>query len=612
MRSAFNVAFQNKKWAFFSVSGAVALVVLLTYWPVMHAGFVWEDILYFQNTAWLGQENSWQQLLFKNFNGWVNYFRPLVVGLFAIEVRSFHATPGPMHAVSLGLHLINNFLVGLLAFRFVVNKDAKAPSWWVLALPMLLYGLHPVLIEPVTWIGCQADLLATFFMLLGILTNTWIRYPLGRSIGVAGFFFLAACSKESAAAFPLILIVFDWFALAVPRDAKLPFQLKTLLTRQGLTYASIFVAGVFYLLFRHWALGSLSLRTGDDALPLLARLQQACYIYLHYWRTLFWPMQGMGPVHPIHIDQFFAIDALSVLRDMAAFTIIIAGMALTLRRVALGGLILIITFSLLPVLHIVPGNLDRSLYHERYVMTGLAMVCAWLPIVLRDISIPIAVQRIVAGSATAILVFWLLLSVLNIRQTIPLWSTQVSLWEWALQENPGYIEAEDGLILGYMNMGADAKAWQIIDTVVAQNVPCVNCMLNASVLALGEHDVNRAAFFLDRAKQMPNLRAQDSAYDLYLSARGELLLLQGNPAAAEQVVRQAISIDSLDPHPQMVLARSLALQGKFAEAKQADDAAIQLLAPAMRERRRQYFDMLLRSIENASGKEKPNGSQNLQ
>ncbi len=36
---------------------------------------------------------------------------------------------------------------------------------------MLLYGIHPALIEPIVWIGCQAELMVTLLTLLAILFN---------------------------------------------------------------------------------------------------------------------------------------------------------------------------------------------------------------------------------------------------------------------------------------------------------------------------------------------------------------------------------------------------------------------------------------------------------
>lgn len=168
---------------------AVAAVIAFVYWPVVHATFVLDDVIDFIDMKWLSHGDDWKHYIFKDFNGWTNYFRPLVVAFFALQVRLFNNAPGPMHAVSLGMHLVNTTLVGLLSWQCSRATSNAQLRVGLLALVMLLYGLHPVLIEPVTWIGCQFDMAATLFMLLGLLLNTRIKHRLSRAIAVASCFF---------------------------------------------------------------------------------------------------------------------------------------------------------------------------------------------------------------------------------------------------------------------------------------------------------------------------------------------------------------------------------------------------------------------------------------
>src|SRR5690606_13931490 len=118
---------------------------------------------------------QWKHYLLRDFNDWDNYFRPLVIGLFTLQLRLFGVQPLPMHAVSLCLHLLNTLLVGLLALHS--SRAAQhAPRTQALRLlaSMLLFGLHPALSEVVAWVGCQFDQIASLFMLLGLLANCTI------------------------------------------------------------------------------------------------------------------------------------------------------------------------------------------------------------------------------------------------------------------------------------------------------------------------------------------------------------------------------------------------------------------------------------------------------
>ncbi|GFZ93946.1 tetratricopeptide repeat protein [Dyella caseinilytica] len=582
-------ATHRSRWIHVLGAIVVVFVVALVYWPVRHAQFVWDDIIDFQRVASLRHGNEWQHLLLNKFNDWVVYFRPLGVALFAAEVHAFGATPGPMHLVSLLIHLIDTLLVGVLAMQLGTMRSPQSRHLYTFALPMLLYGLHPLLVEPVVWIGCQFDLLATLFMLLGWIGSLRIQHPVLRALGVSSCFFLAACAKESAIAFLPILLVLNWFSLKEPKGKSIAAQLCQLLKRHAATYLAVLLTGIAYLAFRHLALGRLIPNAGGAMLPLWARLQESSFIYLHYWRMFLWPTLHMGPIHPADIDQFLKINIGSLLRDTLAFGIVATGIALTIHRKYMGALILCVTLALFPVLHIIAANFDINLYHERYALTALAIACAWLPLVLSELPTPASMQRILPPMAYISLTIWLVLAVMNIRVTIPLWSTQVNLWQWALQENPDSVDAKDELIAGYLDAGDDADAWRLINDLIASNTPCLNCFLNAATLSLREHNPERADFFLQRIRDMPELHDNSSSTRLYLADIGAVQLMEGKYDVAERVERLAASQEKLDPTPQLFLAEALVFQGKVDEAIQVENAAVPLMELDKQGQRRRWF-----------------------
>lgn len=574
---------------------AIMLIVAITYGSVYHANFVWDDHLDFQDTAWLRYGSDWQQIIFRRFNGWSSYFRPLGVALFTLQVRIFNVQPGPMHVVSLCMHLINTLLVGMLALRICASQRLSINYWVQLALPMLLYGLHPMLIEPVVWIGCQFDLLAVLFMLLGLTVNASSTRTAFRVVGVGLCFFLAAGAKESAVAFPLFLVTFDWFALNAPADTGKIDQIKILLRRNGFVYVSVLAAGIAYLAIRHWALGSLIPGLGDDPLPFLARLQEAAFIYIRYWIMFFWPTADMGPVHPVSQDVFLTLSTHTIVDDVLAIGLIFSSVILTLRRSYTGAVILSMTAALIPVLHVAGLTLDPSLYHERYNMPGLAIACAWLPCILQNFRIPERFARISRLGGYVVALVWLTLSILNVRMIAPLWFNDIRLWQWAEETHADFIDIQDQLISAYMNTHQSAKAWQIINNLTREKIYCMNCMLNAAALAAEENNPVRAQYFLDRIQNDPVLHANANPYRFYLNVRSEVFLLQHNALEAEHAARSAIAVDNLDPTPQFLLAAALILQGRLNDAQQVEDRALQLTAPAQRAWRQESFKNQLKS-----------------
>ena len=96
-----------------------------------------------------------------------------------------------------------------------------------------------------------------------------------------------------------------------------------------------------------------------------------------------------------------------------------------------------VTVALLPVLHILPVQYDPSLYHERYLMPGLALALALLPRMVAAISLPSARLRTVTIAGFAAGMLWLGIAVINIRVTLPLWSNETKLWQWQAAQDQG-------------------------------------------------------------------------------------------------------------------------------------------------------------------------------
>ncbi|RUL62288.1 hypothetical protein EKH79_15520 [Dyella dinghuensis] len=564
-----------RNWAIYSVAGLLLAVVAFTYWPVVHFDFVWDDWQSFHDTSWLRQGGDWRHYIFRDFNDWTTYFRPLVIAFLALQVHAFDSTPEPMHAVSLALHLLNTLLVGGIAWRCSQAICDRVPQkMGMMLLCMLLYGLHPVLIEPVAWIGCQFDLIATMFMLLGLLLNARIQNDITRAPVVGLIFFLAACSKESAASFPFLVFVFDWALLPKTEPFDPMSAARSLIRQHWKTYCGIVVAGLLYLMLRDWALGGVLVKSSAARAPtFLQRPQEVCAAYLHYWRTLIWPMPEMGPLHLIDTHLFTTISVLSLVRCAMSLSILAIASYFAVRRASsLGAIVLAASFALLPVLHISPVTFDVSLYHERYVMTALSVVCAMLPLVLIQIPMKSKVSRYVLATVTA---FWFLLAIVDIRATLPNWSNDINLWKWALAMYPDSPDANINLMAAYVRYQDYTDLGILEDQQLANPTPCVSCMLTLANIAADQKDPRRAILALGNASQSKQLTRSRDGLHLYYLAMGKVLILQGQRADAEKPLEIAQSLSPLDVRPRLVLAHDLASEGKSDLARQLGTSAIQ-------------------------------------
>ncbi|MBI3072348.1 MAG: hypothetical protein HYY84_09540 [Deltaproteobacteria bacterium] len=134
----------------------------------------------------------------------IGYSVTLPTLTYALNHALHELEPAGYHLTNVLIHALN----AALAFFLLERLGLKRPLAIVAAL---LFALHPVVAEPVSWITGRKDLLATSFALGALIV--WLEPTLTlRRIVVANILFaLAALSKPSVFALPLFLVFYDRF-----------------------------------------------------------------------------------------------------------------------------------------------------------------------------------------------------------------------------------------------------------------------------------------------------------------------------------------------------------------------------------------------------------------
>ena len=266
----------------------VVAVVAAAHWPVLNAGAIaLDDDKFIEHNA-LVADPGWSSV--GRFFGEVTrpstvpgYYLPLSMTSLMLDwamggrpddLRVFHRT-------SLVLHLLVSVLLVLILQRLF-------GAWVPAVVTGLLFGLHPLTVEPVAWVGERKTLLATFFALAGLLS--WLQYvrrgrPLWQVAAVA-LYVLALLSKPTVAMLPLLLLLLDLWPLrrlsARSVLEKWPFFLVSL-AAGAVTLAS------------HGRTVGIATAAGTD---LLRRLAQAGYLLGFYLAKLVHPVD-LSPVYPV-------------------------------------------------------------------------------------------------------------------------------------------------------------------------------------------------------------------------------------------------------------------------------------------------------------------------
>ena len=114
----------------------------------------------------------------------------------------------PFHITSLALHMANTALIIVLLYLLFGNI-------WAAAAAGLLFGVHPMTVEPIPWVGERKTLLAAFFAFWSLIL--YVRYSRsGNWKSYAGCFLmylLALMSKPTSVPLPVVMLLMDYWPL---------------------------------------------------------------------------------------------------------------------------------------------------------------------------------------------------------------------------------------------------------------------------------------------------------------------------------------------------------------------------------------------------------------
>ena len=147
----------------------VCLAVAAVYRPAISAkALCFDDYRYFVDNPLVRNpslESAWKflsEVLRPSTVG--GYYQPLTM----ISLMLDYALVGPtddisqFHRTSLALHVANTALIIVLLYLLFDRA-------WIAAAVGLLFGMHPLTVEPIPWIGERKTLLAAFFALWSLV-----------------------------------------------------------------------------------------------------------------------------------------------------------------------------------------------------------------------------------------------------------------------------------------------------------------------------------------------------------------------------------------------------------------------------------------------------------
>lgn len=464
---------------------------------------------------------------------------PLTFVSYQVDWQIGGGAPWSFHLTNILLHSLNAFLVFSVLILLGVSRRAA----WIAGL---LFVLHPLHTEAVSWISGRKDLLSTFFGLLSLLLYArFLREPRGVTyLQSLGAFMLGLLAKVSIAPLPVVSLLLAW------RERR---SLRRELLRQ---IPFLLVAAVSLAIGAYGKQSVIAQSTGLEWFGLVIKS-------LGFYLRMFVAPFGLSVVYP-HTGWDTAAMAASIMSVG-----VLLGLTLwSLRRtrgfaVAVGCFLLLLAPTFL---NYFKGG-DTYFASDRYVYVPSIALFALLAVgVDRLLSrLPASRAAVVRTLGTALLVFYGAMSLFRAAD----WRSTETLFIDALHHYPDSQIAQTKIAAILINRGELDRAEQMLYASLAIR-PTAKAYYNLGLIALQRERLPASLSFNLRALEL------DPNHDAAHVNAGYLLALGGDTAGAITHYEAAVRANPLDLDAKVSLASLLLRMGEKERALQIIDDILAL------------------------------------
>ena len=382
------------------------LSVLVIYSGTLHHSFHFDDtITVMYPTRIRDIDNFFSSLMELSI-------RPILLLTFKVNYAIHKFDVVGYHIVNISIHCVNVLLVYILLNRIGCDRNSAL-------IGALLFAVHPIQTQSVTYISCRSVLLATTFYLVAVLAFLSKRYV---TVGIC--FVLGMLTKEILISLPITAIVIHW--LVVSRETLF-------------SYISKYNKIIGLILFSMTAIALYRIIYSGGILPS----SQTPYSVAEYFMTqlvaipAFYVQKILMPVG-LSIDHEFPIY-----KEVPSYLLIFYGLVVfsiwnSSRLMLLGILWFFITIA--PESSFVP-LLDVVTEHRLY-----------LPMVGASIIVTVIVNKYGLWFKRICYGMLFVLAVMSIDRN-RVWATEVSLWTDARDKYPMLVRPHNNLGDAYDKLG---------------------------------------------------------------------------------------------------------------------------------------------------------------
>jgi protein O-mannosyl-transferase len=476
------------------LSGAL-LLVLIAFGNSLENGFVFDDHFLIVNNLSLKDKNYLSRIFIPSAEdspvidsptakaNFVAYYRPFTRALFAINYRVFGLDSRGWHAVNLGLYLI----VVVFAF-FVLRSISRREEIYGPAI--LLFSLHPIHSEAVSWANCLVETLhGTFFLASFLFFIYWRESEQKmRILWFIASIISATCaifSKELAVSLPLLIA---GYIVLIESPNQIRSNLKTRVRSAALAIVPYLGVVAFYLILRYNAGGG-TLQI-NNALNIDVTLRSLPLVIVKYLSLLLFPI-NLSPAYPTRpVSSFASAQFLVAAAIVLALTAIVA--RFFFRNSILRCAWLLLILPLIPLLNI-GMLLPELMVQDRYLFLPSLGFCLLGGLLFA--SLPSV--RVVSRRALLLLALTCY-GTLAIKQN-SYWRNDLDLFSHAVKVDPKSSFAHINLAGAYAEVGNMLAAEREYTQALRYNPDCSICFANIAQINYERGDRRQAVDFYREA-----------------------------------------------------------------------------------------------------------------
>lgn len=522
--------------------GILLIAVCITYSKVFGAGFMsWDDIDYVFNTPDITIINA------ETFaNWWTDYYignyQPLPIFTYALDYAIGGNHPFMFHLDSIIWHITDAILLYLFMRRLQGNV-------YIALFVALLFAIHPVQTESVSWIAARNKVMNFFFFFLS--AHVYIGYLRTQQnkklVWVYVWAVVAYLCKLTAVTLPFALLAIDIWERR-PLNNK-----KVWLEKLPLILLAIPI-GIINL----QAQDEVSFLNLHPEFTYLHTVVFAGYAYVQYLVNLLFPFK-LSVLYPYPQE----LGLVHYLYTVLSVAIVAGGFVAYKRKLyVLAGGIAFYTVNIAIVLQFV--QFGEVLMADRYLY--VACVGVWYPVVyyIYQFLTKKSSAKTAAGVATALC---LLYGVSTFARN-DIWLSELNFWKSVTDKFPESSIAQSSLGGIYMKEGSIAQAQEHIDAAIKYDAKNYKAWYNKGVLLLRSGKANEALDALNKAIAIRE-------YPKALFSRALLYQQTGNCRLALQDVNKVLEVEKNNARAYYIKADCSEQAGNVPEALANYDLAIQ-------------------------------------